>query len=244
MNIHRCPLYGFWLNGLCHLASYQQLPAYSNSDRVKRKPALDTDEIERYNQAMDNLEPDKLIEASPLFRDLQPRETADIIARLQPASFPRGTRILERGRWHGQLFIIASGLVSVLLQQDHHQSSQPAAAGGELELARLGPGECFGEMSLITGELPSATVRAEQDTMLWALPQVDFLALIGTCPTLLRNINAMLARRLSRTNQSMLVHRSTELVWLCLVDDAAQPLQCSLAVHIAGALAERSQRGQ
>src|ERR1700730_12951999 len=193
---------------------------------------------------MQNLEPHKLIEASPLFRNLQAHETANIIARLLPISFTRGERFLENGVWHGQLYIIASGLVSILLREGGPTPSTALEEHAPLAVARLGPGECFGEMSLITGELPSATVRAEQDTMLWALPQVDFLALIGTCPTLLRNINAMLARRLSRTNQSMLVHRSTELVWLCLVDDAAQPLQCSLAVHIAGALAERSQRGQ
>ncbi|MGH2494707.1 MAG: patatin-like phospholipase family protein [Ktedonobacteraceae bacterium] len=181
---------------------------------------------------MHNLEPHKLIEASPLFRDLQPRETADVVARLQPVSFPRGTRILERGSWHGQLYIVAAGLVSVLLQEDQH----------ELAVAQLGPGECFGEMSLITGEPPSATVRAEQDSSLWTLPQADFLALIGTCPTLLRNINAILALRLSRTNQQILVNHATERVWLSLLDDATQPLQRSLSAHIADALAVRSQK--
>src|SRR6266851_7175019 len=180
----------------------------------------------RYNQVMHNVEPHKLIEASPLFRNIQPRETADVIARLQPVSFARGTRILERGIWHGQLYIVATGLVSVLLQEDHN----------ELAVAQLGPGECFGEMSLITGEPPSATIRAEQDSSLWALPQADFLALIGTCPTLLRNINAILALRLSRTNQQILMHHTTQLLWLSLVDDPVLPLQRSLVLHIADAL--------
>ena len=193
---------------------------------------MDTRSKCRYNQVMHNVEPHKLIEASPLFRDLQPRETADVIARLQPVSFPRGTRILERGSWHGQLYIVAAGLVSVLLQEDHH----------ELAVAQLGPGECFGEMSLITGEPPSATVRAEQDVSLWALPQADFLALIGTCPTLLRNINAILVLRLNRTNRQILVNHATELVWLSLLDDTAQPLERSLSLHIADALAVRSQK--
>jgi NTE family protein len=198
----------------------------------KTEMGVDTDNNYRYNQVMHNLEPHKLIEASPLFRDLHPRETADVIARLQPISVPHGTRILERGNWHGQLYIVASGLVSVLLQEDHN----------ELAVAHLGPGECFGEMSLITGEPPSATIRAEQDSSLWALPQADFLALIGTCPTLLRNINAILALRLSRTNQQILVNHATQLVELALLDDAAQPLQRSLSVHIADALATRSQK--
>src|SRR5216683_3288526 len=139
---------------------------------------------------MQNPEPHKLIEASPLFRNLQPHETANIVARLQPISFTRGTRILESGVWHGQLYIIASGLVSILLHEGNHAPALSTALDDEtpLTVAQLGPGECFGEMSLITGEPPSATVRAEQDTRLWALPQADFLTLIGSCPTLLQNI--------------------------------------------------------
>src|SRR6266849_6344395 len=176
----------------------------------------------RYNQVMYNLEPHKLIEASPLFRNIQPRERADVIARLQPVSFARGTRILERGTWHGQLYIVESGLVSVLLQEDHN----------ELAVAQLGPGECFGEMSLITGEPPSATIRAEQDSSLWALPQADFLALIGTCPTLLRIFNAILAQRLRRTSQQVLVKPVPRLVWVSLVGAASLPVLCARSAPI------------
>ncbi len=191
---------------------------------------------------MQNLEPHKLIEASPLFRNLQAHETANIIARLQPISFTRGERILESGVWHGQLYIIASGLVSILLREGGPTPSTALEEHAPLAVAQLGPGECFGEMSLITGEPPSATVRAEQDTMLWALPQADFLALVGTCPTLVHNINAILAQRLTRTNQQVLLHRTAERIWLAFVDDPAAPLERSLAVHIADALATRSQK--
>ncbi len=191
---------------------------------------------------MQNLEPHKLIEAGPLFRNLQAHETANIIARLQPISFTRGERILESGVWHGQLYIIASGLVSILLREGGPTPSTALEEHAPLAVAQLGPGECFGEMSLITGEPPSATVRAEQDTMLWALPQVDFLALVGTCPTLVHNINSILAQRLTRTNQQVLLHRAAERIWLAFVDDPAAPLERSLAVHIADALATRSQK--
>jgi len=182
---------------------------------------------------MQNLEPHKLIESSALFRNLQPHETANILARLQLISYDRGARILERGVWHGHLYIIASGLVSILLQEE---------AGSGTRIAQLGPGECFGEMSLITGEPPSATVRAEQDTMLWVLPQADFLTLIGTCPTLLQNINAILSLRLARTNLQFLSDYAAERVWLSLADSSVAPLERSLALHIADALAMRSHK--
>jgi len=182
---------------------------------------------------MTYLEPYKLIESSALFRNLKPGETANILARLQLASYKRSTRILERGVWNGQLYIIASGAVSVLLQED---------AGNGARIAQLGPGECFGEMSLITGEPPSATVRADEDITLWALPQADFLTLIGTCPTLLQNINSILSLRLARTNRQILSLVDAEKIWLSLVDNPDVPLEQSLTIHIADALATRSRK--
>jgi NTE family protein len=194
---------------------------------------------------LQNLEPQQLIEASTLFRNLQPHEAAAIIARLQSASYERGRRILERGVWHGQLYIIASGQVSVLLQEGEQRPAGALLPGnhhGDIVVARLGPGECFGEMSLITGEPPSATVRAEQDTALWLLTQTDFLTLVGACPTLLQNINQILSLRLAQANQQILASHSAERVWLSFIDDPGKPLERSLAVHIADALAKRSRQ--
>ncbi len=182
---------------------------------------------------MQYLEPDKLIEASALFRNLQPDETANILARLQPATYESGTCILESGVWHGLLYIIASGTVSVFLQED---------SGNGARIAQLGPGECFGEMSLITGEPPSATVRADEDITVWALLEADFLTLIKTCPTLLQNINSILSRRLARTNRKILSHVAAEKIWFSLVDNSEVLLERSLIVHIADALAARSRK--
>ncbi len=207
---------------------------------------------------MQNLEAHKLLEASPLFRNLRPQEAAAINTRLQAASYTRGQHILERGAWHGRLHIIVSGQVSVLLREDEEADEAQASYPGEQQqgsaakhaprsyvIAHLGPGECFGEMSLITGEPPTATIVAEQDTQLWSLAQSDFLTLTGTCPTLLHNINAILSQRLARANRQILASHSAERVWLALIDTPAAadtPLERSLVVHIANALAQRSRK--
>jgi NTE family protein len=187
----------------------------------------------RYNNLMQHLEPDKLIEASSLFRNLQPDETAHILARLQPATYESGTCILESGKWHGLLYILASGTVSVFLQE---------GTGTDARIAQLGPGECFGEMSLITGEPPSAMVRADEEITVWALQEEDFLTLIRTCPTLLQNINAILSRRLARTNRQILSQVAAEKIWLSLVYNPKALLEGSLIVHIADALATCSHK--
>ncbi len=72
---------------------------------------------------METFEAHNLIEQSLLFRHMQPHETEAILARLQPAHYPPGTRILERGVWHGRLYIIARGEVSVLLHDNEVQQS-------------------------------------------------------------------------------------------------------------------------
>src|SRR5258708_5315720 len=194
---------------------------------------------------MQNLEPQQLIGAGTLFRNLQPDEAAALIARLQSASYERGSRILERGVWHGQLYIVASGQVSVLLQEGEQGPAGAHPHGnhdGDLVVARLGPGECFGEMSLITGEPPRATIRAEQDTALWMLTQARSLTRVGPCHTRLKHITRTLSLRLPQTNQQILASHSAERVWLSFIHDPGKPLELSLAVHVAGALAVRSRQ--
>jgi CRP/FNR family transcriptional regulator, cyclic AMP receptor protein len=49
------------------------------------------------------------------------------------------------------------------------------AMGGE-EIARLSTGEIVGEMSFIDARPPSATVRALEDSMVWAIPRMKLAA--------------------------------------------------------------------
>ncbi|WP_165423440.1 cyclic nucleotide-binding and patatin-like phospholipase domain-containing protein [Ktedonosporobacter rubrisoli] len=177
---------------------------------------------------------DKLIEKSELFRHLQPQESEAILARLRSSHYEPGACILERGRWHGQLYIIARGQVRVVLPSEDEQQGSHASSLARV-VARLGPGECFGEMSLISGEPPGASIYAEQETELWSLAQADFLALIGSCPTLSRNINTILSQRLTRTNQHLFPQR-TQFILLSLSEPPAAPLEQALAFHLADAL--------
>jgi CRP-like cAMP-binding protein len=179
-----------------------------------------------------------LIASSLLFRDVGPQEFLTMAARFQTVRYPQNTNIIERGVWHGYLYIIVSGSVNVLFQEGNNSSSP------EIVLATLQPGECFGEMSLITGESPEATVRTGQDTVLWSLSHLDFMFLTAAHPILLHNMNQILAIRLARTNQQVYSTRNSECVWLDLLPSGGADalMQRSLAFHIAHALAERSHK--
>lgn len=178
-----------------------------------------------------------MLEAAPLFRNLLPHETAAITARLQRAYYPANTLIMEQGVWHGYLYVISSGHVQILL----HDAYTSSSAVSPLIVATLGPGECFGEMSLITGEPPTATVKTTEETVLWSLSQADFLTLVGTCPTLLQNMNSILSQRLHRTNQQLLHQRPATLFLLSHLPHTTAP-EHTLALHIADALAYRSRK--
>ncbi len=127
-----------------------------------------------------------------LFADLPADELERLESRLRPVSCQAGTVLLKQGAWCGALYIVKSGVLSVDLE---------LSDGTRRHLANLVSGDVVGEMSLLTGLPPSATVSAVVDAELWALEQADFMALLSTCPRLVRNISVLLSQRLARMNQ-------------------------------------------
>src|SRR5574341_1029029 len=83
-----------------------------------------------------------------LFQGLADEDLADIQARLKLHTFERGDDLLHSGKESPGLFVVRAGAVSAFVTAD---------SGIEREVATLGPGECVGEMALLTGEPPSAT---------------------------------------------------------------------------------------
>jgi len=69
-------------------------------------------------------------------------------------SFGRGERIVHQGDAGDSLFVIRDGGAIVTIAGEH---------GAEREVARLGRGEFFGEMALLTGEPRTANVTALDD---------------------------------------------------------------------------------
>ena len=63
------------------------------------------------------------------------------------------------------------------------------------ELARLGPGDYFGEMAVLDQEPRSATLTASEDCELLKLDQEDFYELLHEHPELSQSIIRTLARR-------------------------------------------------
>ncbi len=87
-----------------------------------------------------------------LLRQLSDPEITTLVAAARRFTFGPPERIIRQGDEGGSMFLIAEGAVEVGIRQDD---------GALQVVATLGAGECFGVMSLLTGERRSATVRAK-----------------------------------------------------------------------------------
>ena len=119
--------------------------------------------------------------------DVAPEEVDLALSYFQRRLYPQGKPIFYQGDLGQALYLVASG--KVRLFRTH-------LGGQERTLALLGPGELFGEMSLLDEGERSASAVAVEDTELLALFREDYLALIRRLPLVAHNLAALLARRL------------------------------------------------
>ncbi|MGA2537561.1 MAG: cytochrome P450 [Terracidiphilus sp.] len=110
--------------------------------------------------------------AHNILRDALPGISADALGRLFPEfsteRLEAGTTVIREGDAADRFYVIAEGVAVVTR----------SAAGGPAELARLGPGEYFGEMGMITGQPRNATVRISDEgpAVLLSTDRKGFLA--------------------------------------------------------------------
>ena len=108
-----------------------------------------------------------------LFRDIADGERQAIWSRLEERRLRRGEALFRERDAGTEMFFIHTGMVIV---------SKFVAGRVEQVLARLGPGDFFGEMSLFDGQPRSATIQAETDTVLYWLDRANLEELIKENP--------------------------------------------------------------
>lgn len=129
----------------------------------------------------------ELLAQMPLFAACSQRELAQVAALTVPAEFPAGSVLTRQGASGGLAFVIASGSAEVV-------------RGGR-RLARLGPGDVVGEMSLIDGEPRSATVRALSDMEVLEVSADDLRRLLRKAPSVTRKLLEALSERLREADR-------------------------------------------
>ncbi len=117
----------------------------------------------------------------PFFRQVGASIIAEVAWLLRPLNLPAGAAVVRRGERGDCMYFIATGAVEIRL---------PGAP------LRLGEGDFFGEIALLTGAPRSATVVAVEPATLLRLDIVEFRELMGRRPDLARVILEAAGRRL------------------------------------------------
>jgi CRP/FNR family transcriptional regulator, cyclic AMP receptor protein len=128
----------------------------------------------------------------PLFAELETDELDRFSRVAVPRSFPKGTRVFHEGDHSDACYIIRGG--SFRVTREHPD-------GRAITLANLGPGDIFGELAMLDGEVRSASVEALSDGELLALPAVDVRGLLARHPEITVKLVAALVRRLRQANE-------------------------------------------
>jgi putative ABC transport system ATP-binding protein len=101
-----------------------------------------------------------------LFKTLTPRQLTDVAEEMTKRHYAAGEIIIREGEPGEEFMLISEGEVEVIR--------------AEHEVARLGPGDFFGEVALISGEPRNATVVAVAEVDTYVLGKTDFQTAIAT----------------------------------------------------------------
>ncbi len=144
------------------------------------------------------------LEGTPVFGAIGRSALALIVSHLARRVLPHGSPVLAEGEGAREMYVLERGGVEVLVQRDPDRAD-------DLVLATLGPGDCFGEMSLLDVQPRSASVRTVGETSLLVLRYRDLLGIRRQDPEafllLVLNIAREVSRRLRESE-----HRLVELL--------------------------------
>jgi CRP/FNR family transcriptional regulator, cyclic AMP receptor protein len=130
----------------------------------------------------------ELLARAPLLAGVDPEGIAMIAKRVVEVEFPKDAVIARQGDVGTGFFLVASGSVRVV-------------RNGET-IARIGPGDFFGELSVLDGRPRVAQVIADEPTVCLALASWDFEAVVKEQPTVALGVMRGLAGRLRELTEA------------------------------------------
>jgi small-conductance mechanosensitive channel/CRP-like cAMP-binding protein len=125
------------------------------------------------------------LRANAIFGFLAEEQIASLLQRCPVVLFAPAERLAEQGTAGGSMFLLVRGAVEIRV-----------ARGGRMNVvAKLGPGDCLGEMSLLTGEPRSATAVARGEVEAVEITKDAFAALVRDNREILAHLSEIVAQR-------------------------------------------------
>jgi NTE family protein len=157
--------------------------------------------------------------ARGLFGALSPGSRMALEAALHPVELAAGDCLLRAGDVADGMYVVRSGSLEVVIDDD--------------VVSRLGVGDVIGELALLTDEPRSATIRARRDSKLERLSLDAFARLVRDEPDLPLALARRVAHRLQQLSPPMLPPTAARVVAVIAVDPAA-PVQAVATALVAG----------
>ena len=125
-----------------------------------------------------------------IFKELSKESLEKISEKVQMYTFAKDTIIIKKNSPGDRLYLIKSGSARVVSESDD----------GDFDIATIPDGECFGEMSLLTGETCCATVKTNEDSLLYFITKSDFDEVISGNLQINKHFNKLFAERIGKQN--------------------------------------------
>lgn len=148
-----------------------------------------TREDEDAHQGWDTASLETELEGRPFLLQLPQAVAMALLNSGTRSSSPAGTVILTDGQVNDELYVVVQGSLEVM--------------EGDLRVSSIRRGECFGELSVLTRQPVSNTVRTASDCTMVSIPRDRFLELLTRFGALGSLLNRLLARRLRASNQQL-----------------------------------------
>jgi CRP-like cAMP-binding protein len=129
----------------------------------------------------------------PIFAEAPPHVVQAVAQRMVLQHVPAGDRVYRIGEAGDALYMVEQGEVELTAEN---------AMGVIEEKARVGGGNFFGEMSVLTGQVRTEDATATRNTNLWVLYKPDLDALSAQHPALGKALSQALAARLATSDAS------------------------------------------
>jgi small-conductance mechanosensitive channel/CRP-like cAMP-binding protein len=130
-----------------------------------------------------------ILREQPIFKCLGDEQLDALLPRGRTAHFGKDEKLIQQGEAGQSMFLLVSGEANVTVERN----------GNPTLVASLGAGDCFGEMSLLTGEPRTATVIANSDCEVVEIDKAVLARSVKENPQLLKQLSELLARRQMET---------------------------------------------
>jgi small-conductance mechanosensitive channel/CRP-like cAMP-binding protein len=134
-----------------------------------------------------------------VFANLIEEELDQIAAGMSRRLWHRGEAVVRQNDAGDSLFVLKEGLLAVSITD---------ASGQETTVGQIPPGQCFGELSLLTGAPRSATVAPVVDSLIFEITRDSLAPLMQSRPELAVQLSQMLAERQLRNAPKLDAQRS------------------------------------